>query len=90
MSLARQHVWVGPEVTSFEADCEACQARRDEWSVAVHAANVVGTLRRDADVGFLTCRRGHRIVVHRIGRALPRLPYGPPQPPRVEHGPRPA
>ena len=34
MSLARQHVWVGPEATSFEAPCEACLARRnDEWSL---------------------------------------------------------
>ena len=78
MSLARQHVWVGPEATSFEADCEACQARRDEWSVSVysvHSAHVVGTLRAEADVGFLTCRRGHRIVVHRVGRGAPRFPH---------------
>ena len=79
MSADRQHVWVGPEATSFEADCEACQARRDEWSVSVQmaqAAHVVGTLRREADVGFLTCRRGHRIVVHRVGRAQVRIPTG--------------
>jgi hypothetical protein len=80
MSLARQHVWVGPEATSFEADCEVCQARRDEWSVSVHSAHVVGTLRREADVGFLTCRRGHRIVVHRVGRSTPRFPYPAVQP----------
>ena len=70
MSLARQHVWVGPEATSFEASCEACLARRDAWSVSVEAANVVGSLRREADVGFTTCRHGHRIVVHRVGRHL--------------------
>ena len=29
-----------------------------------------GTLRREADVGFTTCRRGHRIVVRRVARAL--------------------
>jgi hypothetical protein len=29
---------------------------------------VSGSLRRDADVGFMTCRRGHRIVVRRVGR----------------------
>jgi hypothetical protein len=80
MSLARQHVWVGPEATSFEADCEACQARRDGWSVSVHSAHVVGTLRREADVGFLTCRRGHRIVVHRVGRGAPRFPHAAMQP----------
>jgi hypothetical protein len=70
MSRARQHVWVGPEATSFEAACEECLSRRELWSVAVNAAHVVGTLRREADVGFTTCSRGHRIVVHRVGRGL--------------------
>ena len=70
MSIARQHVWVGPEATSFEAPCEACLARRDNWSVSVDSANVVGSLRREADVGFTTCRHGHRIVVRRVGRHL--------------------
>ena len=32
------------------------------------------SLRREADVGFTTCRRGHRIVVRRVGRrSLTRL-----------------
>jgi hypothetical protein len=73
MSLARQHVWVGPEATSFEASCEACLARRDDaWSVTADMLQIIGTLRRDADVGFTTCPRGHRIVVHRVGRTLMR------------------
>jgi hypothetical protein len=64
-------VWVGPEATSFEAPCEACLSRRDDrWSLSVSATTVEGTLRRDADVGFTTCRRGHRIVVRRVGRKL--------------------
>jgi hypothetical protein len=50
--LARQHVWVGPETTSFAAPCEAC---------------LEGELRLDADVGFSTCARGHRVVVRRLG-----------------------
>jgi hypothetical protein len=29
---------------------------------------VSGRLRADADVGFATCRRGHRLVLKRIGR----------------------
>jgi hypothetical protein len=33
---------------------------------------VHGSLRVEADVGFTTCRRGHRIVVHRIVRPLAR------------------
>jgi hypothetical protein len=74
----RQHVWVGPETTSFESSCEVCLSRRGGWgdiygwSIGVDAARVVGTLRRDADVGFTTCRRGHRIVVHRVGRTFAR------------------
>jgi hypothetical protein len=72
----RQHVWVGPDATSFESSCELCLSRREAsaelygWSVNVDAASIVGTLRRDADVGFTTCRRGHRIVVRRVGRGL--------------------
>jgi hypothetical protein len=41
--------------------------------VSVRAASVVGSLRREADVGFTTCSRGHRIVVHRVGRSLARI-----------------
>ena len=66
----RQHVWLGPEATTFEEPCEACLAVRE--SLAADACVVHGTLRRDADVGFTTCRRGHRIVVHRIARQLAR------------------
>ena len=72
----RHHVWVGPDTTSFESSCEICLSRRGGWadtygwSLAVDSALVEGTLRRDADVGFTTCRRGHRIVVHRVGRGL--------------------
>ncbi|CAB4711602.1 MAG: hypothetical protein F2663_10070 [Actinobacteria bacterium] len=66
--IQRQHVWVGPEATTFEAPCEACQSKRerDPWSVAVDGTEVQGTLRRDADVGFTTCRNGHRIIVRRM------------------------
>jgi hypothetical protein len=62
--IQRQHVWLGPEATSFEEPCEACLAAREEYA---DERNVVhGTLRADADVGFTTCRRGHRIVMHRV------------------------
>jgi hypothetical protein len=68
--IERQHVWLGPEATSFDEPCEACLAATRE-SLATDCV-VRGTLRRDADVGFLTCRRGHRIVVRRIARQLAR------------------
>ena len=35
---------------------------------------VQGSLRREADVGFTTCRRGHRIVVRRVARELASRP----------------
>ena len=52
---------------------------RDGWAVLLvrvgrslrpYSTVIAGTLRRDADVGFTTCRRGHRHVVRRVGRAL--------------------
>ncbi len=59
-------MWLSAHATRFEAECEACRA--DRWSVAVDNAHVEGTLRADADLGFATCRRGHRLVVRRIVR----------------------
>ena len=64
--IERQHVWLGPEATTFEEPCEACLSLRESLSTA--ALIVHGTLRADADVGFTTCRRGHRIVVRRLVR----------------------
>jgi len=70
--IDRQHVWLGPEATSFEVPCEACLARREgwedtyAWELSVDSALIEGSLRRDADVGFMTCRRGHRVVVRRV------------------------
>ena len=68
--IERQHVWLGPEATSFVEPCEACASLRE--SLATDALLVHGTLRLEADVGFTTCRRGHRIVVRRVARELAR------------------
>jgi hypothetical protein len=74
--IGRQHVWVGPEATSFEVPCEACLTKRGGWEdgwgrkLPAEVSVIEGTLRRDADVGFTTCRRGHRIVVRRVGRRI--------------------
>jgi hypothetical protein len=68
--IERQHVWLGPEATTFEEPCEACLSLREE--VDLTSLIVQGTLRREADVGFTTCRRGHRIVVRRVARELAR------------------
>jgi hypothetical protein len=66
--IERQHVWLGPEATTFDEPCEACMSLRE--SLAADLLVVHGSLRRDADVGFTTCRRGHRIVVRRVARQL--------------------
>jgi hypothetical protein len=69
-------VWVGPDAEQYVAHCDACLARRGGWgdtygwSLSVDAARIEGSLRRDADIGFTTCRRGHRVVVHRVAREL--------------------
>jgi hypothetical protein len=68
--IERQHVWLGPEATSFVEPCEMCMSLRE--SLTHEALLVRGTLRPDADVGFTTCRRGHRIVVRRVARQLAR------------------
>jgi hypothetical protein len=55
---------VGPDATTFSEPCEACLQTRE--SISALASVVEGTLRREADVGFTTCRRGHRIIVRRV------------------------
>ena len=62
--IQRQHVWLGPEATTFDEPCDVCLSARE--SLAVEACVVHGSLRRDADVGFTTCPRGHRIVMRRV------------------------
>jgi hypothetical protein len=62
--IERQHVWLGPEATSFDEPCEACVAARQ--ALEDEACVVRGTLRADVDVGFTTCPRGHRIVMRRV------------------------
>ncbi len=59
-------MWLSEHATQFEAECEACHA--DRWSVSAELGHVEGRLRADADLGFVTCRRGHRLVVRRIIR----------------------
>jgi hypothetical protein len=62
-----QIVYLGPDTTDFSEPCEACLSV-EEGSLAVRhrAVYVEGSLRKDVDVGFRTCRRGHRIVVRRV------------------------
>jgi len=71
MTVRAQHIWLRAEATTYEGACEACLHTRE--SIAARHLAVRGTLRADADVGFTTCRRGHRIVVRRVGRAVGRV-----------------
>ncbi len=64
---SHQVIWVGAEATEFAVPCEACSEDR-RWPRLLEPTVVEGTLRREADVGFTTCRRGHRIRVRRIAR----------------------
>jgi hypothetical protein len=70
----RQVVWLNGEATEFAALCEICLAdcRRElGLVVASRVSRVDGRLCREADVGFRTCRRGHRILVRRaVSRAF--------------------
>ena len=60
-------IWLGADATAYAVPCEAC--REDQrWPSLIEPTVVEGTLRREADVGFTTCRRGHRIRVRRIAR----------------------
>jgi hypothetical protein len=60
-------IWLGANATDYAVPCEACEAD-GVWSDAIQPTLVEGTLRREADVGFTTCWRGHRIRVRRVAR----------------------
>jgi hypothetical protein len=66
----RQVIWVRDGVTSFTCLCEGCLASPEPQTgtYAYRSAKVEGHLRREADVGFTRCPRGHPISVRRVGR----------------------
>ena len=63
----RQIVWVQSDATSFAAPCEACRSERSRNDISPTV--IEGSLRLEADVGFHTCSRGHRVRVRRIARS---------------------
>jgi hypothetical protein len=66
----RQVIWLGSRETTFAAICELCLAEPDPLgALAYRMAKVDGSLRPEADVGFVRCRRGHRLCVRRTSRA---------------------
>jgi hypothetical protein len=62
-----QVIWLGADTTEYAEPCEQC---RDDLRIfgVIEPTVIEGSLRREADVGFATCRRGHRIRVRRIAR----------------------
>jgi hypothetical protein len=60
-------IWLGADATDYAVPCEACEEDRTVPR-ELHPTLVEGTLRQEADVGFTTCWRGHRIRVRRIAR----------------------
>jgi hypothetical protein len=65
--MSEQVVYLGPDTTEFATPCEACLSHEQGSLAARHrAAKIHGSLRHDVDVGFRTCRRGHRIVIRRL------------------------
>ena len=60
-------IWLGADATDYAVPCEACEEDRT-WARLPGATLVEGTLRAEADVGFTTCWRGHRIRVRRVAR----------------------
>jgi hypothetical protein len=65
--MERQIIWLQSHATTFTAPCDACRSDRG-WE-RISPTVVEGHLRIEADVGFVSCRRGHRIRVRRIARA---------------------
>jgi hypothetical protein len=60
-------IWLGADATVFAVPCDQC-GEDHRWTTMFEPTVVEGTLRHEADVGFTTCRRGHRIRVRRITR----------------------
>ena len=61
-------IWLGADATDYAVPCEACE--EDEQLAALARARrwSRGRSAPEADVGFTTCWRGHRIRVRRIAR----------------------
>ncbi len=68
--IERQIVWLQSSATSYMAICEACLAEPDDRTdvLSYRRAKVGGSLRLEADVGFVRCRRGHRLSIRRLTR----------------------
>jgi hypothetical protein len=66
-----QTIYVRDEETSFAGVCDECVTAQATLYAPRLDPHVAGTLRRSVDVGFRTCRRGHRIRVRRVRVGVP-------------------
>jgi hypothetical protein len=66
-----QTIYVRDEETHFEGVCDECLTAQSTLYAPRGDPTLAGTLRRSVDVGFRTCRRGHRIRVKRIRVMIP-------------------
>jgi len=66
-----QTIYVRDEETHFEGVCEECLTAQSTLYAPRGDPTLEGNLRRTADVGFRTCRRGHRIRVRRVRVMIP-------------------
>jgi len=64
----RQVIRIGATETRFEGWCERCLDETATQSVGVRWLRIEGELPLEADAALLTCRRGHRVAVRRLGR----------------------
>jgi hypothetical protein len=66
-----QTIYVRDEETRFDAVCDECLTAQSSLYAPRGDPRVAGTLRLSVDVGFRTCRRGHRIRVRRVRAMVP-------------------
>jgi hypothetical protein len=66
-----QTIYVRDEETQFDGVCDECITAESTLYAPKGDPHVAGTLRRSVDVGFRTCRRGHRIRVRRVRVMVP-------------------
>jgi hypothetical protein len=71
---------IAPGAREFSCLCEPCLERGRVKGVSflelVREASVRGSLALEADVGFVRCGSGHRLIVRRVGRTQGRARQG--------------
>ena len=61
-----QTIYLRDDETAFAGRCELCLMTQPTLYAPAGDTRVLGTLGRSVDLGFRTCRRGHRILIKRV------------------------